>query len=153
MPLTTHYRLPVARKGFTLIELLIAVGIATVILALGLFFNGRSYERGVADSERDTVVGLIAKARSEAMENLDQANHGFYAASSTYVVFEGVSYASRTAALDETFPRSSRVTLGGITEIVFRASDGAALATGTLTIATGIKSLSVTVNQEGMIDW
>src|SRR5690349_8915367 len=89
---TTNYSLQ-TRSGFSLIELLTAIGVMAVIFTLAFIVSSRFYRRATVDTERDTVVSLLVRARSDALNNVDQAGHGFYRATSTYIVFEGNSYA------------------------------------------------------------
>ncbi len=144
---------PASRNGFTLIEILLSTAIMVAIFAVGAAMDNNFYRRANLSSERDSVVALLARARSEAVNNVDQSQHGLYVASSSYVIFEGGTFASRNTAMDETFPIGNGITASGTKEFAFKALEGSAVATGTLTLIGSDTSFSIRVNQEGMIDW
>jgi prepilin-type N-terminal cleavage/methylation domain-containing protein len=141
------------KNGFSLIELLVAIGIMVVIFSLGLIVDTRFYRSANLATERDTVASLLSRSRSDALNNVDQKNHGFYVASSSYVIFEGDAYATRNSAYDEIFPAGAGIIASGVQEIDFKALEGSVLATGTITLANDTRSLSIAVNGEGAILW
>lgn len=64
-------------RGFTAIEVAIAVGIFSLVIALGLFMSMETYRGTMARSERDEIVSLLSKARSRSMNNISQTRWGF----------------------------------------------------------------------------
>lgn len=139
--------------GITLVELAVVMGIVVVLFGLGLAAGIGLYQRSTLRAERDNVVGILKKARSDALANVNAASHGAYVSASSYVAFQGDSYAARAPAYDAQFPRHTGLTLGGLSEVDFRALDGSSGASGTIAISNGIQSVSISVNNEGRIDW
>ncbi len=147
----TYIRKP---NGFTLIEMLIAVFILMIIASLGLFIGFDQYRSYSLSAERDTVVGLLQKARNQSMNNINEAAHGVEILSGSYVVFQGNSYATRTAAYDQILPKSLAVTTSGTSEFVFKQLRGdMSVGIGSMTISNGVKTLTVSLNSEGRINW
>ncbi len=140
-------------RGFTLIELIVAIAILSVIFGYALQIGYRFYASQLLISERDSVANLLYRARSLAMNNYDQSDHGFYISGSSYTVFEGGSYASRNSALDETYARNGGIAESGPTEVVFSALTGDANASATMAFSNSIGYFNVSVNGEGRIDW
>ena len=141
------------KAGFTLMEMIIAIGIFVVILWFGAILDISSYRQNSIRAERDNVVALLSRARSEALSNLNQSNHGlFLGGSSQYVVYQGANYASRNPTYDEDYP-SSGDTISGLSDVNFNNLDGSSNASGTITISDGINSYNVYINYEGRIDW
>jgi prepilin-type N-terminal cleavage/methylation domain-containing protein len=141
------------RQGFSILELVVVIGILTILLGLGTLYSSDFYQRTIIESEKDQIVSLLWRARSRALNNVNQTDHGLLLGSSTYVVFQGTSSAARNTALDENFPVSSGINLSGASSVVFRSPDALPAATGTISVSNGIKTYSITINGEGGIDW
>lgn len=141
------------RRGVTLLELVVTIGILSILFGLGLLASLDFYRSNTLSSERDNVVAFLRRARSRALNNVRQADHGVVIGSSTYTIFQGSSYAGRDAAFDEEFPRTSGLSISGLSEIIFRPLDGSANASGSIILGNGTRSSTISVNTEGRIDW
>ena len=140
------------RTGFTLLEILIVIGIATVLIGFGYLIGFDFYRSQILRSETQTVVSLLRVARSKAMANVNQAPHGFAFRNNTYVMFQGTSYASRDSAYDEITGISPLITATGTQEVVFSQLSGNANA-ATVMLSTPAASSTISINNEGRIDW
>ena len=144
-------------EGFTLIEVIVVTAIFALLGSLGLFIGMDVYRSYSFRSERDIVVSMLEKARSQSMVNLDQSAHGVRIESARYTIFEGASYAGRIAALDEAVDRAPTVLVAGNPplplDIVFGQLDGNVQNAGAVTISDGARSELITINHEGRIDW
>jgi len=138
--------------GFTLIEIIIALAILTLLLGITLPLGWDFYTTTTLQSERDTLVSLVTRARAYTLTNRNSAPHGLALSGQTFTLFQGASYAAHTPQYDEPFPRTSSVVITGPSEIVFTPLSGDA-PQATFTLTLGNKSRSITVNQEGMIDY
>lgn len=159
-----------AVSAFTLIEMLVVIGILVIVAGFGLIVGMDSFRGYQFRSERDQVVALLQRARSQAINNMcfsagtpctGGKPHGVYLGTShEYVIFQGTSYASRDAAVDEVVrAKADTVAVTGFTEVVFSQ-----LAATTTPLPLGVRSLSVydtggtgtstiTVSPEGQITW
>lgn len=153
-----HTRLP----GLTLIELISVVGIFSLMMLLSMPFAINSIVSAQLSRERDTLVPLLQSARDQSYVNLRGQDTGVKINTTDYTLFEGTTYASRNAAHDIVYPRSEQLFASG-TEFRFRAPDGVPtiVVNGTsqssftetfLSAQTG-RSFTLSINQEGMIDW
>lgn len=122
-------------------------------MSWGLIVSLNSYRRVILSGDRDNVVGILRRARSKALGNVNQSRHGVFLGASDYILFQGSSYATRAALYDEKIPRSAGLTVSGLAEFVFEPLSGDALASGTVVIGNGIQSSTVSVTYEGRIDW
>lgn len=139
--------------GFTLLEVMMAIGILTIIFGAGLPTSIGLLRNYVLDADRDTLVTLLQRAQNEAFANLNQASHGVEITATSFVGYQGSSYASRDTTKDIVFPRSKLVTTAGDVEVNFSAIKAQVAAGKTITLNNTIKTETVTVNPEGMIDW
>lgn len=146
--------LPASSRGFTLIELLIVVAITVIISSLGLFLNLDFYKTYALSSERDIVVGILMKARNKAANNFNQSAHGVFVDTNGYTIFKGSSYALRNASYDELIKRNNSVTASGIQEVVFeQLTGGLTTLEGDIVLDNNVKSVNISLNNEGRINW
>ncbi len=154
------------QNGFTLIEVMITIFIFAVILGLGLFISFDFYKSFSFRSERDVVLSVIQKARSQSLNNIDQTRHGVHFANPLqYIIFEcnpgsactdytGADTSKNLPPIDPAFG----VTVSG-GDIVFDQLSGncvsinCATNPATITINTNGKTQTITINSQGRIDW
>jgi type II secretory pathway pseudopilin PulG len=147
--------------GFTLIEIVIVIGIFLLIVSVSLFMSMDIFRGTSRGSERDVIISLIEKARGQAMNNLNRTSHGFCydAVALTYTVFQGDSCA--TATVIESFPAGGPFTITEISPapailpkgIIFSQLSGTSTWSGTMTLTQAGKTVNISINDEGMIDW
>ncbi len=143
-------------KGFSIIEMLVVIGILLLLIQIGLFISLDFYGTYSYSSVRNELVTILNKARSRAMVNLNQSNHGIKILDNpaSLVIFQGYSYASRTAELDEFFSLSISPEISGMSEVVFNQITGNATVTGgNLNYTAGPKTGVISINSEGLIIW
>ena len=144
----------VRQRGVSLIEVIAVVLIMGLIFTWGLGIGLNLYRRVTLNGERDGLVMVLRSARTRALENRNQSDHGVYVATTTFVLFQGPSYASRTTTYDEWFPRTTGVAVNGVTSTVFLSLSGNGTASGTITFSNGYQSSTlVSLNYEGRINW
>lgn len=155
-------------RGFTLIEILIVMALLGLIMGLGLFMSMDAYRGYSFRSESSVVVSVLEKARSRAMNNMYGTAWGvcFDSANKAYVTFRGVAY-TPGAATNESLPAQAGVTIsslpvcGAPSPIVFQQLTGKLFpqltpATSIITLTVvegGHTSASITINNEGTINW
>ena len=142
-----------ARKGFTLVELFLALAIILIVFAIVMPGGIEFYRSYALTSERDNLLGILRKARSLSMGNINEREHGVYVSVSDYTLFEGASYAARVAGFDQIYKRAAGLTTTGPNEIVFRQLDAYTTTSGTINISNGTGQSLIRVNNEGRIDW
>lgn len=119
-------------------------------------------------SEREILVSIFEKARSEAMNNYcigpacsDGMPHGVHidAIAHEYTIFQGSSY-SASAPENEVIAGNPSVSLSGFTDVLFDQLTGKinpqlAHATDeiTLTITQNDRTSDIKINNEGRINW
>jgi prepilin-type N-terminal cleavage/methylation domain-containing protein len=142
------------RRGFTLIEIILVIAIITILGSFGLVVGMDAYRGYSYRSERNVFVSALQKARIAAMTNINEAKHGVHvdAAAKTYTIFQGNDYGTRTQALDQVITASGAVTFSGVTDVVFDQLSGMTTA-GTVTIADGVRTTVISLNNEGQISW
>jgi len=135
------------------IELVITMAIIAIMVGLGLFVSLEFYRSSDLNSERDILLSVMRRARTQALDNVYGLQHGVFVSPSSYIIFAGSSYASRAAQYDETFPRSNAISVSGLSEIVFSALASTSTSSGTIILADATASTTMSVNNEGQINW
>ena len=150
---TTNYKLP-TKGGFTLLEILIVLGLMVVIIGIGSFAGVNFYKTFALNSERDIVVSSLVKARNKAMNNFNESQQGLHIDATGYTIFQGSSYALRNQTYDELMSKNNFVTSSGLQDIVFdKLTGNLTTAEGSIVLSTSDGSRTISLNNEGRIDW
>lgn len=153
-----------APRGFTLLEILVVMGLILMVVAFGLIVSFDDYRGFTFRNERDIVVNVIQKARGQAINNMcfgtgctDGKPHGVhFDHAGHYIIFQGATYASRDAAVDEIIDaKSDAAVLSGMTDVVFNRLRADAITTGgsTLTVSQQGRDSVITIESEGRVWW
>lgn len=147
-------------EGFTLVEIIVSIAILIMMAGLGLII-GMDFYRGYSSNyEENLVVGVLQRARSEAMANVDQVKHGACYYNSRYVLFDDTTSCSGGAlpASTITFDKGNSASISWPTPVVFNQLDGSCSACSpiplTVTVGSpGGANVIIKINSEGRIDW
>lgn len=152
--------------GFTLIEILVVIGLFTIVGSLALIVSMDDYRGFSTRNERDTLISILQRARSQSINNMcfgafctDGKSHGVHITSDSYTIFQGVSFAARDMDVDEVITIEDKgITLSGFTDVVFNALSGdattAPLEVWSLALIDSSGRVStITVNSKGRITW
>lgn len=160
------HKISIHKRGFTLLEIIVVMALIVIITGFGLIVNFDDYRGYSFRNERDTVAGVLQKARSQAVNNMcfgagctDGKPHGVYfGIPGQYVIFQGASYATRDVAVDEIIESENNTSsIAGMQSVVFSRLSGDASvspANTPLTLIDGANHTSVfTIEPEGRIWW
>jgi Tfp pilus assembly protein FimT len=143
-----------AWPGFTLLELFLVVAGAAILMVITTPIILRVYQNVLVDEAAQTLRQALRGARSNALSNRNDSPFGvrIFDVSSTLVVFQGASYATRNAAEDELITYSDTANITGTsTEVVFSRLYGTSTVDGIFTVTNGSRTISVRVNSYGTI--
>lgn len=148
-------------RGFMLIEMVIILTLLSFVLSLGIYFNMDNFRSYSYHSDRDLLISLLQRARSQAQNGLCHTpacntadSYGIYIQSDTFTLFEGDTFNSSIPADNQIFEANPSITHAGLQEIVFEKNSGNALSPGMVSLidATGRIS-TITIRSEGQISW
>lgn len=151
-------------NGFTMIEILIVIGIISIISLFVLWIGPDSYRGYLFRNERDTIVSILQKARSQAVSNICMGSgctngkpHGVHFGANKYIVFQGSDYATRDSAQDEEISSNYNLDLSGstITDVVFAELSGDVSLPGDIKLSDYIngQTSDININSQGRIAW
>lgn len=149
-----------AVRGFSLIEIIVVMSLFIAVAGIGLFVSMDSYRGFMFRSERDTIVSLLNKARSQALNNMcfgatcsGGKAHGVHFAAGQYTLFQGSTYAGRDTGADEVITAQDlTASVTPLSDVVFSPL-AATTSFATFTITQDSHSSVITVGSEGQIQW
>lgn len=145
------------RRGFTMIEVLVVTGVFAVLAAFGLIVGIDTYARASFHSDAENAVALLQKARSEAINNINESPHGVYFGdASNLLLFRGLHYDPASQELEIEKAKSASYSDTCVNhEVVFSRLSGDAVAPCAITTASinAAAPTVITINAEGGIDW
>lgn len=139
-------------RGFSLIEVLVVVAIFTVLIGLGLFMSMETLRGAFHRSERDTIVSLLERARSRAMNNIEQSPWGMCYLAPDYVVFKGTA-GCVTAAVDTLAANPGTATTGLLAPGIVFSQLAGTTTPATVMVTQNGRTSAITTNYEGTIIW
>ncbi|KKU99015.1 MAG: hypothetical protein UY32_C0008G0006 [Candidatus Jorgensenbacteria bacterium GW2011_GWC1_48_8] len=125
----------------------------SLFLILGWPIGLDAYRNYLLTAETRNLLSIIRRAETNAFANKNKSAHGVAIQSDQFVLFQGPSYAGRTAAYDEEYLKSGTVTVSGVVEIVFAQISGKPNASATIVLSNELRSQTISVNNEGTINW
>ncbi len=161
LPNTYIKKIKSKEKGFTLIETVIVLGVITIAAGTLMFVDLTSYNASQFQSATNNLISVLQTARASSLNNVDQSAHGVAIFPSdhptSYVIFEGPSYASRIIAKDEIIDSDYSIDFGNISlkEIVFDQLSGNVQQNGNINLVDRARKLNfkISINYEGGISW
>jgi prepilin-type N-terminal cleavage/methylation domain-containing protein len=138
--------------GFALIEVMIVIGILAVIINLGIFLSLDFYRTYTFNADIDVVASIIHKARMRAVNNINQAKHGVHYDSGNHelIIFEGTHNPSDPT--NEKISLSQRLGVTWPADVVFNQNSGNS-DNQTVIVSDGVKVVTITINEEGGINY
>jgi len=141
-------------SGFTLVEIMVTVAIVTIMLSIAAFANVNLFTREIARSEESTLVAVLQKARSRAMNNINASKHGvrIVDGSDYYVIYRELPYVDEKSTNEKVW-REKKVGVTGLSDVVFDQLSGETTA-GTITLVdTAGRTENIIISSNGLIEW
>ncbi|MBY0376489.1 prepilin-type N-terminal cleavage/methylation domain-containing protein [Patescibacteria group bacterium] len=140
------------QKGFTLIEILVVVGMIVMLFTVGSFIDMGSLNKNLVSTEESTLISVLSKARSRAMNNVDHVAHGVHIDTDSYTIFEGSTYTAG-ASTNEEIPKNSKAIITGLNDFYFNQLSGNPSSTGIIQLSDGITTKTINIKTGGLLDW
>ncbi|MBU6501034.1 MAG: prepilin-type N-terminal cleavage/methylation domain-containing protein [Patescibacteria group bacterium] len=144
------------RSGFTLIEIIIVIALIGILASMGLWVSMDFYRSYSFRSEKNIFISALQKARMESMLNINEDVHGVHVESGRYVIFQGTPYVEG-GSLNQAITPSGGVKITGNPvlpqDVVFNQLSASTSYLGTFTIGDGVRSSTISINNNGQISW
>lgn len=143
-----------ARRGFTLLEILLTLAMISIIAGFSIPVYQSFQVKNDLDISANTVASSFRRAQVLAEASDGDSQWGVKVLSGSITLFQGSSYAGRTAAFDEVFTVPTSIAPSGLSEVVFDRLTGQALSTGTVTMtATTGQVRTIAITSKGTVTY
>ena len=143
-------------RGFTLIEIVVVIALFTIITSLGLIMGLDAFRNTLHRSEVATVVSLLEKARSRAVNNIDQATWGVCYLAPNYLILKDSAACDPAVATDKVEANKAVATASDFTHtfpvVVFSQLSGTTTPEN-FDVKEAARISTVSINHEGTIIW
>ena len=78
--------------------------------------------------------------------------HGVFIKESDYILFSGLLF-DENNSMNQKTPRNKSIAVTGMQEVIFEAVSGNPDASGDILLTNGNQTGSISISQEGRIDW
>jgi len=137
--------------GFTLIEILIVLGLIAILTTFVLPTSIYFYRSQQLETHSQGILQTLRRAQLKAISIEKDASFGVYLTNDNYVLFKGVSYATRDVQYDEVYDLSNIITLSGLSEVIFSKFEGIPNTTGNIVLNSNSESRTININEMGTI--
>ncbi len=135
-------------------EVLVVIAITMFFLGIGIFVSTDVYRSSLFQADADTVVSALQRARSRAINNINESPHGVHIATTGYTIFQGSVFNSSDPK-NEIIPIRPGYTFNPASpiDIVFQQLSGRTSYNGAVDIINTAKTITININNEGRIDF
>ena len=155
-------------SGITLIEVVTVIALIVLVAYIIMSTDFSSYRSYSFRNERDSLIADLQRSRSEALNNIcfgtctDGASHGIHFQkdnqNNQYVNFQGTSWDTHDASLDEIISIHGAMQITGPTDVIFSNLSGDVDVTPSgsynITLTDNMNHTSIiSLNSVGQIKW
>jgi len=154
-----HFSKQKSGAGFTLIEITVVMGLLAAIAGLASFGSLDTWRGYNFRGERNLLISILQEARSQSVNNIclgtgcdDGRPHGVHIQADQYIIFQGSAY-DPADPLNEVIGANNSIAHGGLTDVVFSQLSGNVSAPGDIVISDAIRTVTISINNEGRINY
>jgi prepilin-type N-terminal cleavage/methylation domain-containing protein len=137
-----------ANPGFTLLETLVTISLLTILGTISLIVGLDNYQKNMFQTDVKSIFSALEKARSDALNNLDNEAHGIRLEGNKLISFSGQRYTnspnSRIESLNFHLANPSY-------EIIFQPLTGNSNSIS-LVLSNGTLTQDIKLNAQGIIE-
>ncbi|OGM99794.1 MAG: hypothetical protein A3B91_02140 [Candidatus Yanofskybacteria bacterium RIFCSPHIGHO2_02_FULL_41_29] len=138
-----------SERGFTFVEILVVMAIVAFFAVIGIFMSGDMYHSTSFQSDINALATSLQRARSQAINNINEKAHGVKILGGDYIIFEGNTYSGS----GEVIKGNSNFIFIGPDEVVFEQLSGDCPLCADITVSYENKIAIIPMNIKGRIDW
>ncbi len=141
------------QQGFTIIEMLLVVAVMMIITVVAAPLYANLNNSNQLDAASSILVQDLYQAQTFSRNRSRDTSWGVAVNGQVITLFSGTSYATRDTASDITYIVPSAIQLSGTNQIVYSKLYGLPTTTGSFGLTANGKTINVTVNNKGMVEY
>jgi prepilin-type N-terminal cleavage/methylation domain-containing protein len=143
------------KGGFTFIEMIVVIGIAAVLVGIGMPFYVNSTMKSNLLGTTENLKSTIYRQQQYAVSQKNNLSYGIYFETGKYTTFTGTSFLSGTNKEVIELAKGIEIQIislsGGVSEVVFLSGNFKPKNYGALTLKANDKTTLIDINSEGAI--
>ena len=112
------------KNGFTMLEMIVVLAVLVMVMGVAAPFLSKFFVENYLDVTGLELQQNLRSAQSKAFASEHNSEWGVYIETDNYVLYKGVSYASRDASFDLVTKTEGKVSLSGLDEVNFSKNFG-----------------------------
>jgi type II secretory pathway pseudopilin PulG len=141
------------QQGFTIIEMLLVVAVMMIITVVAAPLYANLNNSNQLDAASSILVQDLYQAQTFSRNRSRDTSWGVAVNGQVITLFSGTTYATRDTASDITYIVPSAIQLSGTNQIVYSKLYGLPTTTGSFGLTANGKTINVTVNNKGMVEY
>ena len=141
------------QRGFTIIEMLLVVAVMMIITVVAAPLYSNLNNGNQLDAASNILVQDLYQAQTFSRNRSRDTNWGVAVNGQVITLFSGTSYATRDPASDVNYTVPSAIQLSGTTQIIYSKLYGLPTSTGSFGLTANGKTVNVTVNSKGTVEY
>ncbi len=136
-------------------ETVIVLAVMISILSFGSILDINNLKNDTFANEEIKIISILAKARSRAITNYYNSDHGVCYVYPNYIIFRNRTTCTPTSDTDETIPTNINILSQPDTifpTFIFARLSGKTTG-ATIHISDSVKKADIIINHEGAINW
>ena len=134
-------------------KILVVLGLFVLLAVLGLFLSMDVYRGNSLRSEKNMIISILQKARSRAMNNINQTKHGVYFQTGKYILFQGDAFNPDDDANNQEIKASNNISISPLPVWVVFNQLTAKTTSQDITLNGQGFSFIIKINDKGRISW
>ncbi len=141
------------KSGFTLLEIILVVALLAISsgVVAPIYYSAKNSDDLI--NNRDSLISSLRRAQLLSMAVKNDETWGLKIDNQEIIVFQGNDFLSRNQDYDEIASINRNINVGGIDEIVFSKLSGRPSLSDDFILTSNNKTIEISVNQLGIVDY
>ncbi len=141
------------KSGFTLLEIILVVALLAISsgVVAPIYYSAKNSDDLI--NTRDSLISSLRRAQLLSMAVKNDETWGLKINNQEIIVFQGNDFFSRNQDYDEIVRINRNINVEGIDEIVFLKLSGRPSVSDDFILTSNNKTIEISVNQLGIVDY
>jgi len=144
------------KKGITIVEILVSLSIIGIVAAISVSVFSRLANVTSLDRDVSIVLSYVSRARTEAIDSVDNLSHGVNFQANTVKIFSGTTLGASNVEASYSLLSGASISATDLSNdtnsFYFNKLTGTPSATGTVTVSLGALSKTILIYATGIAE-